>query len=154
MRHRIAPLARPAAPRGERALLYLTEDAGQRRLARRVFAEAGLPYDIVFAQGAAEAFEYLFGVGTYAGRNKLVTPLIMVLDLAEPALGGAELLRRVREDRVMRHVVAVLLTSSSEEARRNAPSSGREIFASRPSDAESFLALARLIDGLLSHQRP
>lgn len=154
MRHSSVPLPRPHGPRGERALLYLTGDAGQRRLARRVFAEAGLPYDVVFAQSAAEALEYLFGVGTYAGRNKLVTPLIMVLDLGEPALGGAELLRRVREDRVLRHVVAVLLTSSSEEAQHHAPSSGREIFAPRPSDAESLLSLARLIDGLLSHQRP
>lgn len=148
-----APIRPETVPcSGERAVLYVASAAEDVTAALRAFREARFPFDIVVARGAAEAEEYLYSLGRYKGRNRLIAPLMVVIDLTEPAAGGAELLRRLRGDRALRHVVAVLLTASdAESARLKRNGVGHDLYAEKPTDLGGFLVMARQMKSLLAH---
>ena len=74
-----------------------------------------MPYGIVVARDGAEALDYLFGTGRYAGRDPLANPLLVLLDLKLPKVNGLEVLRRMREDGRTRSIPVVVFTSSTEE---------------------------------------
>ena len=72
-------------------------------------------YGIVVVRDGAEALEYLFGTGRYAGRDLLVNPLLILLDLKLPKVNGLEVLRRMRDDARTRSIPVIVFTSSTEE---------------------------------------
>ncbi len=63
----------------------------------------------------ADALDYLFGQGEFAGRDVQDVPRLILLDLKMPKVGGIEVLRRIRADPRTRLVPVVVLTSSREE---------------------------------------
>lgn len=67
------------------------------------------------ANDGAEALDYLFGTGSYAGRDTSVMPQVVLLDLKLPRVDGLEVLRRLRADPRTQLLPVVVLTSSSEE---------------------------------------
>lgn len=144
------PASRP--PSNERAVLYMAGEGEDVTLALRAFAEARFPFEIVVARGAREAEEYLYCTGRYKGRNRLIAPLMVLIDLTAPLAGGPELLQRLRGDRTLRHVVAVLLTASeADTARLKRVSKGNDLLAEKPGDLAGFLVMARQMKSLLSH---
>lgn len=141
-----------ARPPSERAVLYVAALSEDVTAALKAFREARFPYEIVVARGSREAEEYLYSTGRWLGRNRLIAPLMVVIDLTAPAAGGDELLRRLRGDRTLRHVVAVLLTgSSAETAQLKVRGVGNDLYAEKPSDLAGFLVMARQMKSLLSH---
>ncbi|MBI4498682.1 MAG: response regulator, partial [Chloroflexi bacterium] len=63
----------------------------------------------------AEALDYLFGTGEYAGRDTSREPQVVLLDLKLPKVDGLEVLRRLRADPRTSLLPVVVLTSSDEE---------------------------------------
>lgn len=63
----------------------------------------------------AEALEFLFCTGRYAGRQIENGPKVVLLDLKLPKVDGLEVLRRVKADPRTRPIPVVVLTSSREE---------------------------------------
>jgi len=74
-----------------------------------------MPYGVVVARDGAEALDYLFCTGRYAGRDPMASPLFVLLDLKLPKMNGLEVLRRVREDVKTRSIPVIVFTSSTEE---------------------------------------
>jgi two-component system response regulator len=64
----------------------------------------------------AEALEFIFCEGQYAGRNMHGQPSLMLLDLKLPKVDGIEVLRRVKSDERTRTIPVVVLTSAQEES--------------------------------------
>ena len=63
----------------------------------------------------AEALDYIFATGAYAGRNMHDTPKVILLDLKLPKVDGLEVLRKIKSDEHTKTIPVVVLTSSREE---------------------------------------
>ena len=63
----------------------------------------------------ADAADYLYQRGAYAGRQP-AHPVLMLLDIKMPKIGGLELLRMLKSDEHLKMIPVVMLTSSREES--------------------------------------
>src|SRR6476661_7939880 len=98
------------------AEIYLVDDnPNDIELALHALRKRKVANNIQVARDGAEALEYLFGEGRYAGRDVRQTPNVMLLDLKLPLVDGLEVLARVKGDPRTRHIPVVVLTSSREE---------------------------------------
>ena len=98
------------------AEIFLVEDnPNDLELALHALRKRKVANNIKVARDGAEAIEYLFGEGQYAGRDVRQTPNLMLLDLKLPLVDGLEVLARVKSDPRTRHIPVVVLTSSREE---------------------------------------
>jgi two-component system, response regulator len=72
----------------------------------------------VVVHDGEQALDYLFGTGSYEGRDTSVMPQVILLDLGLPKVDGLEVLERVRSDERTSRLPVVVLTSSPEEQDR------------------------------------
>ena|SRR5437870_101180 len=84
-------------------------------LTLRALEKSNIKNDVVVVHDGAEALDYLFGTGPYAGRDLTVVPQVTLLDLKLPKIDGLEVLRRLRANGLTRLLPVVILTSSNEE---------------------------------------
>lgn len=71
--------------------------------------------DIHVVRDGAEALDFLFAEGAHANRSGETLPVVVLLDLMMPKIGGLEVLRRLRSDERTRLLPVVILTSSDEQ---------------------------------------
>ncbi len=101
--------------RHENIILMVEDNADFVELARRAFSKSNLANPLVVAEDGAEALDYLFATGNWAGRGPDSNPILVLLDLKLPKIGGLEVLRRLRAEPRTKHLPVVILTSSAEE---------------------------------------
>ncbi len=100
----------------EKGTILLVEDnPDDVALTLRAFKKSNILNEVIVAQDGAEALNYLFATGDYAGRDTGMMPQLILLDLKLPKLDGMEVLRRMRADARTRLLPVVILTSSKEE---------------------------------------
>jgi PAS domain S-box-containing protein len=68
-----------------------------------------------FVRDGAEALEFIFGTGQYAGRSLKGGPKVILLDLKLPKVDGLEVLRKPKADTRAKSLPVVMLTSSQED---------------------------------------
>ena len=99
----------------ESAELLLVEDnASDVELALHALG-SDLGGTIAVVRDGADALEYLFCTGRYAGRSPDAVPRVVLLDLSLPRVNGKEVLRSMRSDSRTREIPVIALTSSAEE---------------------------------------
>jgi two-component system response regulator len=99
----------------EKPILLVEDNTDDEILALRAFKMNNMLNRVVVARDGAEALQYLFGTGAYAGRDPSVHPQVILLDLKLPKVDGLEVLRQLRADPRTHLVPVVVLTSSHEE---------------------------------------
>jgi CheY-like chemotaxis protein len=96
--------------------ILLVEDSPEdRELTLRALEKARLANRIQIACDGAEALDFMFGEGAYAGRPPHTLPRVVLLDLKLPKVDGLEVLQRLKADERTRLVPVVVLTSSREQ---------------------------------------
>ena len=100
---------------GDKIILLMEDNADDEALTLRALKKNNIRNAVVVARDGAEALDYLFGTGAYAGRDMSIMPTITLLDLKLPKVDGLEVLRRLRADDRTRLLPVVILTSSREE---------------------------------------
>jgi len=100
----------------KQACILLVEDnPDDVELTLCAFKNGNIRNEVVVARDGAEALDYLFGTGAYAGRDADIMPAVILLDLRLPKIDGLEVLRRIRGDERTKLLPVVILTSSKEE---------------------------------------
>ena len=101
---------------------------------------------IQVARDGAEALDYVFCTGPYAGRRIEDGPRVILLDLKLPLVDGIEVLRRVKADPRTRAIPVVVLTSSREERDLvEAYHLGANSYIVKPVDFEQFTTAVRQV---------
>ena len=97
-----------------RRILLVEDDPKDVELTLTALEEYNLANEVVVARDGAEALDYLYCRGEYAGRPN-DNPAVLLLDLKLPKVDGLEVLQQIKSDDNLRMVPVVVLTSSREE---------------------------------------
>jgi two-component system response regulator len=122
-------------------LLLVEDRVEDAELTIRALRQQHLAQKLHLVRDGAEALDFLFGTGAYAGRDVTRRPKVVLLDLKLPKVGGLEVLRRMRADARTRTIPVVVLTSSREEGDLVASYRlGVNSYVVKPVDFERFFA--------------
>ncbi len=123
-----------------KSILLVEDNPDDELLTVRALKRNNVLNDIVVARDGVEALDYLFGTGSYAGRDLTAMPQIILLDLKLPKLDGLEVLQRLRADARTRLIPVIILTSSKEEIDLvRGYSLGANSYIRKPVDFEQFV---------------
>lgn len=95
--------------------MLVEDNPDDRVLTERALQRSKIAKSIVVARDGAEALDYLFGLGSFSGRDTRSLPQLVLLDLKLPKVDGLKVLDSIRGDERTRHIPVVVLTSSDEE---------------------------------------
>jgi two-component system response regulator len=82
----------------KKTILLVEDNPDDVDLTLRAFKKNHILNNVVVARDGAEALDYLYGTGTYAGRDLRDVPQLILLDLRLPKIDGLEALKRIRAD--------------------------------------------------------
>jgi two-component system response regulator len=125
-------------------ILLVEDNPDDEELTLRALRKNKIQNEVIVARDGVEALDYLFGEGTYTGRDLTIMPHVVLLDLKLPKVSGLDVLRRVREDPRTRLQPVVILTSSLEDEDRIAGYGlGANSYVRKPVDFAQFLEAVR-----------
>jgi two-component system response regulator len=128
----------------EKVILLVEDNPDDEELTLRALKKNNIQNDVVIARDGAEALDYLFGTGAYAGRDLSQMPSVTLLDLKLPKVDGLEVLKRIREHEQTKFLPVVILTSSKEEQDLiKGYSLGANSYIRKPVDFSQFIDAVR-----------
>jgi two-component system response regulator len=140
-----------------RTILLVEDNPDDEALTLRALKKNNITNEVVIAHDGAEALDYLFGTGAYAGRDTSILPQVTLLDLKLPKIDGLEVLKRLRADERTKLLPIVILTSSNEEQDRlRGYGLGANSYVRKPVDFDQFIDAVRQLGlyWLLLNERP
>ena len=120
-------------------ILLVEDNATDAELAMRTLKKNNLANNLVWVKDGAEALDFLFARGEYAGRSDCAPPRLVLLDLRLPKVDGMEVLRVIKDDARTQAIPVVVLTSSQED--RDVAESyklGVNSYISKPVEFDAF----------------
>ena len=99
----------------ELVILLVEDNPDDEELTRLAFRKSNIANRLEIVRDGAEALEYIFATGAFAGRAPEDDPCLVLLDLKLPKVSGLEVLRRIRANPRTKSTPVVILTSSVEE---------------------------------------
>ena len=128
----------------EHIILLVEDSPTDEELTLRALRKGNIANRVVVARDGAEALDYLFREGRYAGRASDEVTQVILLDLNLPKIGGLEVLRRVRANERTKLLPVVILTSSREDKDLlSGYSSGANSYVVKPVDFTQFADAVR-----------
>jgi len=98
-----------------KSILLVDDSLRDLELAVEALEPFNVDRPIVTLRDGAEALDYLFRRGPFAGRAD-GQPSVVLLDLKMPKVDGLEVLRQVKADPELKSIPIVMMTSSREES--------------------------------------
>lgn len=95
-------------------ILLVEDNKTDAELTLRALKKNNLANSVVWVKDGAEALDFVFRTGDYAGRANGF-PRLVLLDLKLPKIDGIEVLSRLKSDARTKMIPVVMVTSSAEE---------------------------------------
>ncbi|MFH0759953.1 MAG: response regulator [Bacteroidota bacterium] len=122
-----------------KTILLVEDNLDDVELTLRALKKNNIKNEVVVVNDGAEALDFLFGTGIYAGRDLKKLPTVILLDLKLPKIDGLEVLRRLRANELTKLLPVVILTSSKQEQDIvNGYSLGVNSYVRKPVDFNQF----------------
>ena len=96
-------------------ILLVEDNPKDAEMTQRALRKHNFGNKLHWVKDGAEALDYMFCRGAYAGRNSGHPPRLILLDIKMPKVDGIEVLRQIKADEKTRTVPVVVMTSSNEE---------------------------------------
>jgi two-component system, response regulator len=110
-------------------ILLVEDNSADAELTMRALRKGNLANHITWVKDGAEALEFIFREGAYAGRPN-ENPKLILLDIKLPKVDGFEVLKQLKAHEHTRVIPVVMVTSSAE---------GRDITDSYKLGANSYV---------------
>jgi len=125
------------------AVYVVDDDADDRQIISDAFDEINHATELTLIQNGTELMENLHG----SPLPKL--PSLIILDLNMPGKDGREILKEVKESKVLRHIpIVVFTTSSFDKDRETCYHLGANCFVTKPSSYDIMLEMMQSISKL------
>jgi|SRR5947209_3236199 len=125
-------------------ILLIEDNPDDVALTLRALEKNNIRNEIIVAPDGVKGLDFLFGTGSYTGRDLSVMPEVILLDLKLPKMDGLEVLKRLRANEGTRLLPVVILTSSNEERDRiNGYGLGANSYVRKPVDFVQFTEAVR-----------
>lgn len=102
-------------PYNEIEIVLVEDNASDAELTIRALKKKNLANNLIHLKNGAEALDFIFAQGSYAGRDPYKVPKVILLDLKMPKVDGLEVLAKIRADERTKKTPVVVLTSSKED---------------------------------------
>ena len=99
----------------KRKILLVEDNPDDEFLTLDAFMQNKIPNTVDVVRDGAEALEYLFCTGNYAGRDCNDEPAVVLLDLNLPKVSGLDVRKSIRADERTKRIPVVILTTSVEQ---------------------------------------
>ena len=96
-------------------ILLVEDNQDDLDMTLRALRKANLTNHIQAVRDGAEAVDFIFCQGTFAGRKFESPPKVILLDLKLPKIDGMDVLKRIKSDPRTKMIPVVVLTSSKEQ---------------------------------------
>jgi two-component system response regulator len=128
---------------GDKYVLLVEDNPDDAELTLRAFKRHKLINKVVLARDGADALDFLFARGKYAGRDANQLPSLVLLDINMPRMNGHEVLAAMRAEALTSNVPVVMLTSSDERQDiSRAYSGGANSYVRKPVEFSEFIEAA------------
>ena len=132
----------------EATLLIVEDNDNDVALLRRAFTKAKVLNPIHFVRSAEEAVAYIIGTGKYRNRVEFPIPVLILLDLKMPGMGGHGFLAWLRAQPDFQTLRVVVLSGSDDMRDVNlAYQLGANSFLIKPADFDRFVEISSALNG-------
>ncbi|HWB23903.1 MAG TPA: response regulator [Chitinophagaceae bacterium] len=96
-------------------ILLVEDNMNDAELTIRELKKVNLANKLIHLRDGAEALDFLFARGEFAGRSPVIVPKVILLDIKMPRVDGIEVLRQIKNSETTKHIPVVMMTSSKEQ---------------------------------------
>lgn len=96
-------------------ILLIEDNPQEAELTIRSLKKHNLANKLLHIDDGAEALDFIFSKGKYAGNTAFLQPKLILLDLKLPKVDGLDILREIKSQELTRQIPVAILTSSKEE---------------------------------------
>jgi two-component system response regulator len=134
-----------------RTILLAEDNPRDVELTLEAMADNNLANDIVVVNDGVQVLEYLRCHGKYKLRQE-GNPAVILLDIKMPRMNGIEALREIRNDKALKRIPVVILTSSREEEDLfKSYELGVNAYVVKPVDFKQFIDAVKIIGGFWAY---
>src|SRR5258707_13477027 len=96
-------------------ILLVEDNPHDAEMTIRSLKKVNLAKKVVHLKDGAEALDFIFAKGSFAGRQIENKPKVILLDIKMPKVDGIEVLRQIKSNNITKTIPVVIMTSSKEE---------------------------------------
>lgn len=121
-------------------ILIVEDNPQDAELTIRALRKHNLANKICIAEDGAEALDFIFCKGKFAGRDFSKPPKVIFLDLKLPKISGLEVLQEIKSNLLTKSLPVVMITSSREDPDiKKAYELGVNSYVVKPVNFDDFL---------------